>query len=434
MITSIVIVLIIAALAASAALIYTQLWPVQTAAVPQVAPTQSLPADLATIRDLRSALETSQHQVATLQTILSAPTHQAPPTANANPSVQPTSPQEALSERDIATKIDIWRSIDKQLNSFNPVLIAGGSIIDGVYNHVQFNRAEFYTSIIQFRDAYQRAVNTLTRLRDAYPGYSDVYETLNPDIHTRLFRSIEAFRQVIDALPSPVPDDYENTVRPYSGALKRDLDVIREWQSTTHQTAVAKGKELAALEMPSPAQQAGNVYAPVKTADNPPSPPTAPKPVWSDEEIAIRSDIWQTIEGSYFRDLINAYNFCDVLQTQWNTIASNRPEYLQKLSNLRKQFVVSRDEFNKLRSEYSSYDDINAAIDPSFLSGILVAIDNLSAAITGMPSNLPDDYQITMRPVAGALRIEMNKVLDHINQLRLTIATKRSELLAMSRK
>jgi hypothetical protein len=213
----------------------------------------SLPADQTKIESLQRDIEALKHDrdVAIQQRDAAI---QQRDVANHQPLAPPklTAPKEqasteSLSAEDIATKIDIWRSVNNQMNDFARALNQGYAVIDGLSNRIRNDKIGYQSDIIKFRDAYQTSINSLNSLRDAYSGYSDVYEALDPNVHVKLSRSIMGFYSAIESLSTPVPDNYENSIRPYTGALKRDLDAIRDWQSALRQTATSKGAELSKM-------------------------------------------------------------------------------------------------------------------------------------------------------------------------------------------
>jgi hypothetical protein len=160
----------------------------------------------------------------------------------------PAAPSETLSPEDVSTKIGIWVSVDQQMNEFAKALNIGYSLIDTWANDVKTDKISVLATTESFRTNLKVAVDKLESLRVAYPNYKDVYEALNTDALNKLFRSIEGFLQQIRSLPINLPENYENVVRPYSGALKRDLDVIRDWQSAMRGNAIKKEQELSRRE------------------------------------------------------------------------------------------------------------------------------------------------------------------------------------------
>jgi transcriptional regulator with XRE-family HTH domain len=150
--------------------------------------------------------------------------------------------QANLTQEDIATKIDIWRSVYSQMDDFAKALNLGDDLIK---NWLKLNRSDALTATTNFRTALADADTRLDALRIAYPNYIDVSTALNNESRPNIFGSIESFRQALSSLSEERPKNYENIIRPYSNILKHDLDEIWEWQSSIRRNAMVKSEELS---------------------------------------------------------------------------------------------------------------------------------------------------------------------------------------------
>ena len=124
-------------------------------------------------------------------------------------------------------------SVDQQMDDFARALNVGYGLLDNWHVRIKSNKAPVIAEINSFRTILEHAKEKLDSLRVAYLNCPDVTEALNTNTLDRLFYSIDGFYRAIDGLSSDLPENYENLVRPYSGALKRDLDTIRGWQTDT---------------------------------------------------------------------------------------------------------------------------------------------------------------------------------------------------------
>lgn len=169
-----------------------------------------------------------------------------PPPATVQPQTKTeTSKPAALSQTDIVTKIDIWRSIKEQTAKFASLVNEGDAIIHAWPGEFTSNKNGLVQKTIKFRQDFIIATKRLTRLRDAYPKYEDIVQALDPKVYKPLRASIEAFLGAINSAPD---ENFEIAIRPYSGALKRDLSKLSEWQANIRRTATEKNNELLSME------------------------------------------------------------------------------------------------------------------------------------------------------------------------------------------
>ena len=167
-----------------------------------------------------------------------------------------------------------------------------------------------------------------------------------------------------------------------------------------------------------------------------PSAPTVTTitPAWNDEEIAIRSDLWRTIQKNV-DGVVRAYNYSDTLLGKWeDQIPLNKKDYLRELSDLRGLIVATSDKIQEIRRDYPNYQDISAILDQPYVGPLLNSIDNFSVAIASIPDELPPNYQITIRPKAGVVLREMKAMLAWITNVRTTAGIKQKELSEMGQK
>jgi hypothetical protein len=157
-------------------------------------------------------------------------------------------PKPTLSAEDIATKIEIWRSLVQQMEEFSSILTGGYSMIDVCATVAQNDclklANDFSGRVYKFR-------LRLEGLHDVYTNYKDIEERLRPakrspgsggnTIFDQLSHSIDAFVQE-EAYSQSSPN-----LIPHIRALRRDLDTLNNWQATTRQLAEDQTRELAQM-------------------------------------------------------------------------------------------------------------------------------------------------------------------------------------------
>ena len=169
--------------------------------------------------------------------------------------------------------------------------------------------------------------------------------------------------------------------------------------------------------------------------------PPIPQPKWSDQEIAVRSDLWHSIQNavnavsSPAGPVVAAYNYGDYMLNIWeNYIPKNRTDYLGALKEFRKRVSDAADIIRKLRTDYPNFKDVSETIDQPYLGPLLDSIDNFSTAISALPEPLPPNYQTTLRKPAGDVRVQMNAFADWINNVQSTSKAKLNQLQMMGHK
>lgn len=162
-------------------------------------------------------------------------------------------------------------------------------------------------------------------------------------------------------------------------------------------------------------------------------PPT-PQPEWSNQEIAIRVDLWHSIQNA-LNDTVKAYNLGDGVLNMWETyIPQQKDEYLKKLALFRKNVSEAADVIQKLRRDYPNFQDISTTIDQPYLGPLLDSINNFSNAISTSPETLTPSSRTTLRQLAGAVRVQMSNFVDWTSNVRSTAGSKLNQLQTMIHK
>ena len=182
------------------------------------------------------------------------PPQSAPAVTNA-PTPMPQ-PSPSLNEQEIATKIVVWKSIELKMDDLGPIINYGYNMLATWERDFRSNPSGEIEIVGKLTNSIADFRAKLARLRDNYSNYPDIADALKEiaisggrppvpgTIFDRLIRSSEAFAQ---ELRSP-PQNFEAEMTTYVGALKRDLDAIRDWRNKITQTAIDQAKELAKME------------------------------------------------------------------------------------------------------------------------------------------------------------------------------------------
>lgn len=59
------------------------------------------------------------------------------------------------------------------------------------------------------------------------------------------YLALSSLSEAVSALPSQLPDDYENIIRPYVNGLKKELDTDRAWIEGMQQLSVSRKTQLS---------------------------------------------------------------------------------------------------------------------------------------------------------------------------------------------
>jgi hypothetical protein len=187
-----------------------------------------------------------------IRTIVLSPPPQVPPATPraVPPQTGPQSPQAAqpLTTEDIATLMDVWRSVSEQMNSTIESANKVGAILSDWPKRVTENKAELLIQIGALRDAIdQRRVSVLT-LANFYERYPNVRDALKePDsqeIFGRLYRALDTLVREISLLPSKPPDNFEGTLRPYAAEVKLAATALADWAGSRRAYANTQNNEL----------------------------------------------------------------------------------------------------------------------------------------------------------------------------------------------
>jgi hypothetical protein len=193
-------------------------------------PPRSLPTDIDTISELRSSLADAKHQLDAKHNSQTA---------------QPLIQQHDISNNDILSQLDIWRSIDSQLNNISRTIGEDYHFIDDWDARIKTNRGHYASDVTNAMQAWDR----ITRAFLSLP-ISDTFRTEidAPGVQARrqnTYLVLIRLAEAVNALPAQLPDDYENIIRPYVNGLKNELDTDRAWMEKTQKMSVSRKAQLS---------------------------------------------------------------------------------------------------------------------------------------------------------------------------------------------
>jgi hypothetical protein len=161
-------------------------------------------------------------------------------------STETAKPQKnALSQADVSTKLAIWDSVaTRHMDEFARALNQAYTVQGNWDAADNGNRLYFLQRFQSYRQSFVEASEKLDKLRQEYPQYVDVSEALKQPRMPDLLSAFDAFVKGYGTDADNPPEYYARTMRPLTGELKRQLDLVREWQSSLRQLATTKQKEL----------------------------------------------------------------------------------------------------------------------------------------------------------------------------------------------
>lgn len=194
------------------------------------------------------------------------------------PLVFPSPPKSNLSATEIATKIGVWTSINRQMDDLAKLLNRGYPMHDTWLADVRSDRGTEIKNIEALGASFEIFRAKLDKLRELYVNDTDIATALRPvalppgrplppyTIFRSLNNSIDALASELRGVNDPVPENIEATMFSFTGALKRSLDAMRDWQGEVRKAAAEQETFLSRVEPPS---QNSIVIAPIAAKPTP---------------------------------------------------------------------------------------------------------------------------------------------------------------------
>jgi len=194
--------------------------------------------------------------------------------------------------------------------------------------------------------------------------------------------------------------------------------------------------EVTASKVSQPSNAPPVVSSPPNPVSSPPnSVSPQPEPTLGAEEIATKISIWESVGNVNHNALVIPYNQIDASLTQWPDLiksASGRQKLHDDLVSNTAAFWAASNDLETLRSNYKEYPEISDALAQTRRADLAKASSDFSGAVIkeNMDYSSPD-YVSKLRPLAGALRREMNATVKWINELQKTSTAELKKLSSM---
>jgi hypothetical protein len=172
--------------------------------------------------------------------------------------------------------------------------------------------------------------------------------------------------------------------------------------------------------------------APPVVSPQPESVSSQPEPTLSAEELATKLSIWESVSTSNYNSLANAFNSIDAAQARWTRLigsADGRHQLHSDLAQATTAYMKASNEIETLKLEYPKYQDVATALTQPNRQEFARAAENFANAINNVSeSDVPPDLEVRLRPLAGALKRELNTTQKWLNSLSRIANAKRAEL------
>ena len=159
--------------------------------------------------------------------------------------------------------------------------------------------------------------------------------------------------------------------------------------------------------------------------------PQAPPTKLSSEDVATKISIWDSVINSNLHILVDDFNALDLEQSRWPRLvntADGRRQLYQGITTAVAAYVAASKDLDILRSEYPSYQDVADALAQPHRSELERAASNFADAISKVPQDPPPKFEVQLRPLAGALRREMDATQSWLHTLGVTANQNRKAL------
>jgi hypothetical protein len=188
----------------------------------------------------------------TIRTIVLSAPPQAPqaipPAAPSQAASPPPQDTQTLKTEDVAALIDVWRSVREQMNSTIDSTNQVEALLSAWPKRISENRADLLNRLATLRDTVNQrrvSVATLATFYERYPNIRAVIRGRDSEaVFSRLYRALDTFVTEIRSLPQQLPENFENTLRPYAGEVKLAAMALAKWASDTSTFSEAQSKEL----------------------------------------------------------------------------------------------------------------------------------------------------------------------------------------------
>ena len=134
----------------------------------------------------------------------------------------------------VGTLVDVWRSVKDQMDDIVGLTNAGQALLPNWPQRVREGGSQpFANELVRQQNLINQRRISLQPLFTAYQRYPNVGSALaqvaTTGVFDRLYGALGSFSHEVQSLPAPLPENFENTLRPYAGELKGALDAMAQW-------------------------------------------------------------------------------------------------------------------------------------------------------------------------------------------------------------
>jgi hypothetical protein len=183
---------------------------------------------------------------------------------------------------------------------------------------------------------------------------------------------------------------------------------------------------LAVVVTPAIHEYPKSLQPPTTNTSPPEQKPASLKPPQTDqspEQTESKIGIWDSVINSNLRILVEDFNALDLVLSRWPrlvTDANGRRQLYQDITNAAAAYLGASRDLEILRSEYPNYQDVADALAQPNRSELERVAANFADAIAKLPQEPPANFEVSLRPLAGAVRSQMNVTQDWLTNLSRT--------------
>jgi hypothetical protein len=161
------------------------------------------------------------------------------------PSPAPPAPPPIAKAVDIEARIDVWKSVEGQMNDFIRIFGEG----DNIVSNWKSDQFALQQKVNDFRQHLGITRSRLDQLIGTYPDFSDL-RAIDRNGLARLSATIENLLQTVSQLPSDVSSsEKQNVIGSYIGQLRRELEPAKQWALAIKNLANSSVTELSSREV-----------------------------------------------------------------------------------------------------------------------------------------------------------------------------------------
>jgi hypothetical protein len=167
-------------------------------------------------------------------------------TTGTGPHNQRASSLQSLRLDNLEARIDVWKSIEGQMNDFNRTLGEG----DALVARWKTDQTGLSEAVMGFRQRLNITRGRLAQLIGTYSDFSDL-KVIDQAVPAKLSSAVENLLQASTQLPQNTqPSDYETVIGPYIGPFRRELGTTTQWVQSIKNVAASSVSELEGRQVP----------------------------------------------------------------------------------------------------------------------------------------------------------------------------------------